>query len=63
MLWGKTVASKEREADPQERRAEAPDWFYVPNVPPTSENQIRRSCVLWWEFMAPMIALFGVRTH
>lgn len=57
MLWGKTVASKERETDPQERGAEAPDWFYVPNVPPTLGNQIRRSYVLWWEFMAPMITL------
>ena len=46
-----------RETDPQEKGAEAPDWFYVPNVPPRLGNQIRRSYVLWREFMAPMIAL------
>ncbi|MDP8933844.1 MAG: Uma2 family endonuclease, partial [Cyanobacteriota bacterium] len=46
-----------RETDPQERGAEAPDWFYVPNVPPRLGNQICRSYVLWREFMAPMIAL------
>ncbi|MEG4454778.1 Uma2 family endonuclease [Microcoleus sp. N9_A1] len=46
-----------RETDPLEKGAEAPDWFYVPNVPPTLGNQIRRSYVLWREFMAPMIAL------
>ena len=45
-----------RETDPLEKGAEAPDWFYVPNVPPTLGNQIRRSYVLWREFMAPMIA-------
>ncbi|HLO50243.1 MAG TPA: Uma2 family endonuclease [Kamptonema sp.] len=46
-----------RETDPLEKGAEAPDWFYVPNVPPTLGGQIRRSYVLWREFMAPMIAL------
>ncbi|MEG4960845.1 MULTISPECIES: Uma2 family endonuclease [unclassified Microcoleus] len=46
-----------RETDPLEKGAEAPDWFYVPNVPPRLGNQIRRSYVLWREFMAPMIAL------
>ena len=46
-----------RETEPLEKGAEAPDWFYVPNVPPTLENQIRRSYVLWREFMAPMIVL------
>lgn len=46
-----------RETDPLEKGAEAPDWFYVPNVPPRLGNQIRRSYLLWREFMAPMIAL------
>lgn len=46
-----------RETEPLEKGAEAPDWFYVPNVPPTLGNQIRRSYVLWREFMAPMIVL------
>jgi Uma2 family endonuclease len=46
-----------RETDPPEKGAEAPDWFYVPNVPPKLDGQIRRSYVLWREFMAPLIAL------
>src|SRR5919202_6100413 len=46
-----------RETDPPEKGAEAPDWFYVPNVPPLLNGDIRRSYVLWREFMAPMIAL------
>lgn len=45
-----------RETDPPERGAEAPDWFYVPNVPPTIDGY-RRSYVLWREHMAPFIAL------
>jgi Uma2 family endonuclease len=46
-----------RETDPPEKGAEAPDWFYVPNVPPTLDGQIRRSYVLWREFIAPLIVL------
>jgi len=46
-----------RETDPPEKGAEAPDWFYVPNVPPKIDGQIRRSYVLWREFMSPLIAL------
>ncbi len=43
--------------DPPERGAESPDWFYVPNVPPLVNGQIRRSYVLWKEYVAPLIAL------
>ncbi len=46
-----------RETDPLETGAEAPDWFYIPNVPPLLEGKIRRSYVLWREFIAPLIAL------
>lgn len=46
-----------RETEPAEKGAEAPDWFYVPNVPPQFEGQIRRSYVLWREYIAPLIAL------
>lgn len=46
-----------RETEPPEKGAEAPDWFYVPNVPPLVNGEIRRSYVLWREFMAPLIAL------
>lgn len=46
-----------RETDPPEKGAEAPDWFYVPNVPPKLDGKIRRSYVLWRELLAPLIAL------
>jgi Uma2 family endonuclease len=46
-----------RETDPPEQGAEAPDWFYVPNVPPKLDGKIRRSYVLWRELLAPLIAL------
>ena len=46
-----------RETDPPERGAEAPDWLYVPNVPPLLDGQIRRSYVLWREFQTPFIGL------
>ena len=46
-----------RITDPPEKGAEAPDWFYVANVPPTLNGQTRRSYVLWREFIAPLIAL------
>ncbi|MCU0567233.1 MAG: Uma2 family endonuclease [Oculatellaceae cyanobacterium Prado106] len=46
-----------RETDPPERGAEAPDWFYVPNVPPLLNGAIRRSYVLWREYIAPLIAI------
>ncbi|MEN9222655.1 MAG: Uma2 family endonuclease [Thermostichus sp. BF3_bins_97] len=46
-----------RLTDPPEKGAEAPDWFYVPNVPPLLNGKRRRSYVLWQEFIAPLIAI------
>ena len=46
-----------RETDPPEKGAEAPDWFYVPNVPPKLNGEIRRSYVLWREYKTPLVAL------
>ncbi|MGB7442570.1 MAG: Uma2 family endonuclease [Coleofasciculaceae cyanobacterium] len=46
-----------RLTEPPERGAEAPDWFYVPNVSPTLDGQMRRSYVLWQEIVAPLIVL------
>jgi len=43
--------------EPLVRGAEAPDWFYVPNVPPTLHGTFRRSYVLWQEYIAPLIVL------
>ncbi len=46
-----------RETDPPEKGAEAPDWFYVPGVPPRLEGKVRRSYVLWREYIPPLIAI------
>ena len=43
--------------EPPERGAEAPDWFYVPHVPPTLDGNLRRSYVMWRELMPPLIVL------
>jgi Uma2 family endonuclease len=43
--------------DPPERGAVAPDWFYVPDVPPTLGGRVRRSYVLWQEWLAPLIVM------
>ena len=43
--------------DPLEKGAEAPDWFYVPNVPPLLNGEYRRSYVIWKEIVAPLIAI------
>lgn len=40
-----------------EKGAVAPDWFYVPNVSPTIDGQVRRSFVMWQETIEPLIAL------
>jgi Uma2 family endonuclease len=46
-----------RLTEPPEKGAEAPDWFYVPNVPPTLNNRLRRSYVMWQEIVSPLIVL------
>ena len=43
--------------DPPEKGAEAPDWFYVPNVPPMLNGKFRRSYVMWKEYVAPLIVI------
>jgi Uma2 family endonuclease len=40
-----------------EKGAVAPDWFYVPNVPTTLDDQVRRSFVMWKETIEPLIAI------
>lgn len=37
--------------------AESPDWFYVPNRPPTLNGAVRRSYVLWKEVIAPLLVI------
>ncbi|MGD1900792.1 MAG: Uma2 family endonuclease [Geitlerinemataceae cyanobacterium] len=46
-----------RITDPPERGCEAPDWFYVPNVPPLLNGRYRRSYVLWQEHIPPLVAI------
>ncbi len=46
-----------RLTDPPEKGAEAPDWFYVPNVTPDINGKMRRSYVLWKEYVAPLIVI------
>ncbi|MBP0016247.1 MAG: Uma2 family endonuclease [Cyanobacteria bacterium SBLK] len=46
-----------RVTNPPLNGAEAPDWFYVPNIPPTLDGQKRRSYVLWQERVPPAIVL------
>jgi Uma2 family endonuclease len=46
-----------KSTEPPEKGAEAPDWFYVPNVPPMLDGEYRRSYVLWKESIAPLIAI------
>ncbi len=46
-----------RLAEPLEKGAEAPDWFYVPGVPPLLNGKIRRSYVMWKEHIPPLIAM------
>jgi Uma2 family endonuclease len=46
-----------RRTDPPLDGCKAPDWFYIPNVPPMLDGQIRRSYVLWQEIIAPLVIL------
>ncbi|MCI0357180.1 MAG: Uma2 family endonuclease [Planctomycetaceae bacterium] len=45
-----------RPTDPPLDGCKAPDWFYVPDVPPMAPGgEIRRSYVLWQEIVAPLL--------
>ncbi|NET09791.1 MAG: Uma2 family endonuclease, partial [Symploca sp. SIO2B6] len=46
-----------RLTNPPEKGAEAPDWFYVPNVPPLLKGKWRRSYVLWKEIVSPLLVI------
>ncbi|MBY0524970.1 MAG: Uma2 family endonuclease [Gemmataceae bacterium] len=46
-----------RLADRPQDGAESPDWFYVPDVPALLGGQVRRSYVMWQEWVAPLIIL------
>jgi Uma2 family endonuclease len=44
-------------ANPLERGAICPDWFYVPGVPPDLDGHYRRSYVLWKEHVKPAVLI------
>jgi len=44
-------------SEAKEYEVEAPDWFYVPGVPPLLNKKLRRSYVLWQEKIPPLIAI------
>jgi Uma2 family endonuclease len=46
-----------RSTDPPERGSEAPDWFYVPYVPPLLDGDYRRSYVLAREQQIPLVII------
>jgi hypothetical protein len=46
-----------RSTNPPEKGSEAPDWFYVPHVPPLLEGRYRRSYVLAREQQVPAVIL------
>ena len=45
------------DADEPLRGAVAPDWYYVPDVPPLLDGEFRRSYVMWKELVTPLIAI------
>jgi Uma2 family endonuclease len=46
-----------RHTDPPLDGCKAPDWFYVPGVPPLLNGVVRRSYVMWHEGISPAIVL------
>ena len=46
-----------RNTDPPLQGCRAPDWFYVPDVPPTLDGQVRRSYVMWHELESPRLVV------
>ena len=43
--------------DQQEHLVVAPDWFYIPDVAPLLDGEVRRSYVMWKELLGPFIVL------
>ena len=46
-----------RHTDPPLKGCKAPDWCYIPNVPPMLDGEFRRSYVLWKERIPPLIVI------
>lgn len=43
--------------DPPLEGCRAPDWFYVPDVPPLADGQYRHSYVMWKEIESPLLLM------
>jgi Uma2 family endonuclease len=54
-LVGMDVGIYWRLTDPPLDGCKAPDWIYVPNVPPLLDGDYRRSYVLWHEREPPLV--------
>jgi Uma2 family endonuclease len=46
-----------RNTDPPLDGCKAPDWFYVPDVPPLLDGEVRRSYVMWQEGISPVLLI------
>jgi Uma2 family endonuclease len=46
-----------RLTDPALDGCKAPDWYFVPDVPPLLNGQVRRSYVLWQESVRPALLI------
>jgi Uma2 family endonuclease len=46
-----------RLTDPPLLGCKAPDWFYIPEVPPLLGGRVRRSYVLWQELIDPVLII------
>src|SRR3954469_15953085 len=44
-----------RLTDPPLSGCKAPDWFYIPDVPPLLDGRVRRSYVRWREMIDPVL--------
>src|SRR5438309_1655342 len=54
---GQDVGIYYRHTDPPLNGCKAPDWFFVPDVPPLLHGEYRRSYVLWHELVAPLLII------
>jgi Uma2 family endonuclease len=46
-----------RFTDPPLDGCKAPDWFFIPDVPPLLDGQVRRSYVMWQEAVTPVLLI------
>lgn len=54
---GRDMAIYWKQTDPPLDGCKAPDWYYIPDVDPLPDGNIRRSYVLWQEIIRPYLLL------